>query len=60
MICLHCIDEVAVNDLVYRTLAHKMSPDFFLKRHILLSRLKTTPTSILLVLLAFKTLGKHF
>ena len=43
VICLHCIDEVAVSDLVYRSLAHNVSSDSFLKRHILLSRLKTTP-----------------
>ena len=42
IICLHCTDDVAVSDLVYRSLAQNVSSDFF-KRHILLSRLKTTP-----------------
>ena len=42
---LHCKYEVAVSDFVHRSLAQNVSSDFF-KRYILLSRLKTTPSSI--------------
>ena len=40
IICLHCLDKVAVSDLVYRFLLQNVSSDFF-KRHILLNRLNT-------------------